>query len=288
MPHYEADDIASDLRSDLPVRLAAALSEGALVAWGLSRGLHRCATRSPFYSDDQELLAMRLRAHLPRDRSRAPEADLDPLHPARFGPDGIDIADLAVVAGAVAHYHCPGPYLEPVPQPLVDAPHTAPPWVARRFFTDRRIAWLADVTEPARAECLDTLVTEPERFSWLAFAIHTEAEQLSQDWLGRAADTWRALLARAEVAPTPQALATMAAATLVQFEASERERALAIATAAAEQWRPFMAMHRLAARARADANSVRGLLTRVKALMDSSPFRDHRTLRREARWLCPK
>jgi len=399
MPHYEAaPGIAGDLRSDLPVRLAAALGDDfpadsafapklelallrhaahiadrrrqnppgcALVAWSLSRWLYRCVPRSPFH---EKFLATYLSALLPRDEEPADESTLDPLHPRRLGPDGIDIADLAVVAGTVAHYHGPGPYLEPVPQPLVDAlrriawrparpgeqaaedalatapapaaggpalaapgnalgwpaPHVAPPWVARRFLTDRRIAWLARASREAQEECTGTITRDPRRYSWLAFAVHNESQGLAKDFLHQAAGAWRVMRSHGETLAYP--LAAMGAALLRELDTAERAASLEMAASSEEpflldshaqaagragigdHWQAavhalldlagtpnvaphkrlngaLMAMRRTVEQARADRGSTGNLVAKLKKLMAEPFFLDQRALQREARRL---
>jgi hypothetical protein len=323
-PFYEIDGIRRDLRDDLPVRLAAALSDdsspapalsaeletallqhaariaeracpdlddsGAIcTAWSLSRWMYSCLTRSPFYGADEDSLAVRLRALLGKD---APRPGRDPLHPARIGPAGIDIADITLLAGIMSHYGGPGPYLDPMPLPLVHAlrrmagrsvreaearaeadwlaqpsqafeaqpqalatpgnalgwhsSHVAPPWVARRLLTDKRIAWMArqDSPTPMVRECLDALNARPDRFSWLGFAFYAEGHELPAALQARAAATWRDLAGAADSAGDAfmpaQALAAMAVGLLGQLDPAEHSLALDISTRAPEDWRPFL------------------------------------------------
>jgi hypothetical protein len=156
--YYEVDGIRRDLRDDLPVRLAAALapepnserSAGAalqavllrhaariaapdagddsaraavVAAWGLAHWMYKCLVRSPYYGADEERLWAELHAHL-RPATHAPDAD--PLDPSRLGPlvpanpgELLDMDELAVLAGVLAHYHGPGPHLDPVPLPVI-------------------------------------------------------------------------------------------------------------------------------------------------------------------------
>lgn len=320
-PFYELEGIRRDLREDLPWRLATALEPDAsadaafgpeleavvlqhavrvadpdgtrgdqpdtiLAAWGLSRWMQRCLVRSPFFGADEESLTVRLQAMLD---TRKQEPGHDPLHPARFGPAGIDLADLALVAGVVSHYGRSGLHLDPMPLALVNAlrhiagrtlrpleqqaedayappasppdalgtpgnalgwgaPHIAPPWVARRILTDRRITWLTRVgnVESVTRECLDQLERRPPAFSWLAFVFYTEGHELAGALREQASETWRTLADTYEqvedkdAAMPAHALAAMAAGILPALQAEELGRALDIAASATEEWRPFL------------------------------------------------
>ncbi|HYO52422.1 hypothetical protein [Archangium sp.] len=94
--------------------------------WSLARWLQSCAFRSPFVGGVEESLTARLRALLPSSPSDIPSRD-DVLDPSRFSDDGkgLDIAELALVAGAALHYWPDAPQthtkLLPTPLPLVHA-----------------------------------------------------------------------------------------------------------------------------------------------------------------------
>ena len=94
--------------------------------WSLARWLQSCAFRSPFVGGVEESLTARLRALLPSSLSDIPSRD-DVLDPSRFSDEGkgLDIAELALVAGAALHYWPDAPpthaKLLPTPLPLVQA-----------------------------------------------------------------------------------------------------------------------------------------------------------------------
>jgi hypothetical protein len=92
--------------------------------WNLARWLQSCTFRSPFFGGDEESLAARLRALLPPGSEAIPRRE-DVLDPGRFGEgeEGLDIAELALVAGAARHYwpDAEHPQLLPTPLPLVQA-----------------------------------------------------------------------------------------------------------------------------------------------------------------------
>jgi hypothetical protein len=92
--------------------------------WNLARWLQSCTFRSPFFGGDEESLAARLRALLPPGSDAIARRE-DVLDPGRFGEgqEGLDIAELALVAGAARHYwpDAEHPQLLPTPLPLVQA-----------------------------------------------------------------------------------------------------------------------------------------------------------------------
>ncbi|KFA93008.1 hypothetical protein [Archangium violaceum] len=111
---------AARLVEDAPSGTAAARG------WSLARWLQSCTFRSPFVGGDEEALSARLRALLPASPSDIPSRD-DVLDPSRFSDEGqgLDIAELALVAGAALHYRPDAPEtrarLLPTPLPLVQA-----------------------------------------------------------------------------------------------------------------------------------------------------------------------
>ena len=157
-PFYELNGLQRDLREDLllafingfpdakdesryvMLRAAARLETACLLhaarlvthekepssarCWSLARWLQSCTFRSPFFGGDEESLAARLRALLPSEPAAIPRRD-DVLDPGRFGEgeEGLDIAELALVAGAARHYWPEAPHAQllPTPLPLVQA-----------------------------------------------------------------------------------------------------------------------------------------------------------------------
>jgi hypothetical protein len=214
-------------------RLATAEGEPSTArAWSLARWLQSCSFRSPFFGGDEEALAARLRALLPsEDSALAPGHDV--LDPRRFDEDGqgLDIAQLALVAGAAAHYgpDARHPQLLPTPLPLVHAlrrvasrtlnkaeeeaeallehilatpsptgnalgwraRHIAPPLVARWLMTHHRIAWLRASPPEVRQECLQRFERNPSHHEWVAFAFYAEGHELDDASRGQAAESWQ-------------------------------------------------------------------------------------------------
>jgi len=240
-------------------------------AWHLARWIHGCLVRSPFVKDDEERLRAELLALLPAGPLCA-GVDDDPLHPARFGPDGLRIEDVSLVAGIWAHYGRQGERLVPTPLPLVrammrlasrplrrgeheaeeslatgqsneldwTAPHVAPPWVARWMLTEWGIGWLAETsrTNPGVVdECL-TAVGSSRRFEWLAYVWRGEGAMLSTEQQARAHTVWREACA-GEVL-TGQALMSMAVGLLERLDEDDRAAAFSAARAADVEWQPFL------------------------------------------------
>jgi len=160
-PYYELDGLQRDLREDLLLafvagfpspadesryvqhRASARLETACLLhsarllgndrsemataqCWSLARWVQSCTFRSPFVGGDEESLAARLRALLPSAASDIPSRN-DVLDPSLFSDEGkgLDIAELALVAGAALHYWPEAPQthakLLPTPLPLVHA-----------------------------------------------------------------------------------------------------------------------------------------------------------------------
>jgi hypothetical protein len=236
-------------------------------AWHLARWIHGCLIRSPFVASDEERLHAELVALLP---ANLPSIDVDdPLHPARFAGDGFRIEDLALISGLWAHYSRPGGRLTPTPAPLVrelrslagrtvrpperdaeeslararsnelgwNAPHIAPPWVARWLLTEWRLPWLAQVGDEVVSECLNAVAVDP-RFEWLTYVWSAEAAALSDAIRHRGLAAWRALSARPGV--SPHAVASMATGLLRELEEADRETAVGTLRAAKAEWRPFL------------------------------------------------
>lgn len=294
-PQVDLDGVRHDLREALPARLAIALAteEGAedfaapleevllqhaagIVArdpapgalrrgWHLARWIHGCLVRSPFAPGAEDRLYAELTALLP---AKAATVDRDdPLHPARFGAGGVPIADLALVAGAWAHYGREGERLLPPPSPLVgalrrvagralrageweaerslargvsnelgwSAPHVAPPWLARRLLTEWRVPWLWQLGDEVAGECLRVLPDEP-RFHWLAHVVRAEGLELGEATRSLVHSVWRELATRAR----PEIAASLAIGVLAELDADEVDVALASIERAEPGWRPFL------------------------------------------------
>jgi hypothetical protein len=307
-PLVEVGGIRQDLREVLPGRLAVALQlhedpaeenfvarleEATLLhaafiaardpsagrvrrAWHLARWIHGCLARSPFVGEDAERLRARLLALLPAE---PPAVDLDdPMHPARFGPNGLRIEDVALVAGIWAHYGRDGAHLTPTPLPLVQAirrlagrplrsgereaeeslargtanelewtaPHVAPPWVARRLLTEWRIPWLPEASSEVIRECLDSLwAPEPDggppvasRFEWFAHVWRIDGPAVSEPLQAHAHGVWRRLRERGQIAD--HALASLAIGLLARLDEHDRVAAFAAIQASGAAWQPFL------------------------------------------------
>jgi hypothetical protein len=316
-PFYELGELKRDLREDFPLAFvngfpdpedvlhhaqlrAAARLEGVCLQhasrlmnthgtedatahrWSVARWLQGCTFRSPFFGGDEEALTARLRALLP---SEAPAEPRDVLDPNLFGDEskGLDLEDLALVAGAALHYRprSEHPQLLPTPLPLVkalrrlasrvlkegekkaeellersvtpseprdtppvfnalhwEAPHLAPPLVARWLMSHHRIAWLKEASPDARRECLHRFAQKPVRYAWMAFAVYTEGRELDAGTRAEVADSWRqAVQVMAERADSQGALGLMAAGVLDQLSPEEALRAVLLAGKAAPEWR---------------------------------------------------
>ncbi len=284
----EADEEAEPRERSFEEKFAARLEEATLLhaaqiakrdrepgrvrrAWHLARWIHGCLVRSPFVKDDEERLRAELLALLPAEPLRV-EVEDDPLHPARFGPEGLRIEDLSLVAGIWAHYGRHGERLSPTPLPLVravgrlasrlvrageheaeeslargrsnelewTAPHVAPPWVARWMLTEWRIPWLAEASRAnpeVVEECLRA-VSSGRRFEWLAFVWRGEGAMLSAEQQVRALEVWRSACAGGAL--TGQALMSMAVGLLERLDADDRAASFAAARAAEVGWQPFL------------------------------------------------
>ena len=211
-PHYSIDGLRRDLREDLPVRLAAALQpssfsrnsaelevamlqhamllssrnaeERALPqtvqrAWGLSRWLHICFMRSPFYGGsygaDEERLAIRLRALLPKQ----PLQPHDVLDPVRFHSGysidsrGLDFHEVVVLGGILGHYAGAGPHLSPMPLPIVN-------WL-RRVATRT----LGSGEVQAEQDAAKILTASREHPGTSGNALGWEASHIAPPWVAR-------------------------------------------------------------------------------------------------------
>lgn len=187
--HYRIGQLTADLRMELPVRLAAALSErpvGAPLAiaalrhaqylagdrpvravWSLARWLMTLGLRSPLYGGDAEALTARLNALLPAEPVGAPTSGLDVLHPSRMQAEDLpDIAFVGAVAALVAQGHDSA-----LPAPVID-----------------RLVEVAD-RDVGDAPGVDA----PDGLGWCALTEHTTAPhaarrlctRLGADWLSR-------------------------------------------------------------------------------------------------------
>lgn len=292
-PHVEIDGVHQNLRESLPGYLAIALQvdeshedfsarleeqalqHAALIApasvrraWHIARWIHGCLVRSPFAPGREEALHAKLMALLPSER--APIEPDDPLHPSRFGFEGLRIADLSLVAGAWAHYgRDKGEPLQPPPLPLVNAlrrlaerelseneraaelalarghanelrwtaQHVAPPWVARWLLTQWRIDWLDKVSAPVVDECLQAL-RDGSRFDWFAHVARVEGPRLPEPLQARAHELWRAMMTEAK--PRHDVAASLAIGLQARLDASERELAFVAIEGSPLLWQPFL------------------------------------------------
>ncbi|KYF79632.1 hypothetical protein BE20_44410 [Sorangium cellulosum] len=304
-PFYTVNGIRRDLRDDLPIRLSTALpawvgddprttvprqlevlmlqhaariiaagpaGDAAPRGWALARWLQGCLRRSPFFGADEEVLAAHLRARLPAAPLPVPDA-ADALHPARFPLDGagLNVAEIALMAGVLAHYQRPHDHtLLPTPVPLVHALQQiarrpirpaeedadaaliaghnalgwpedysiAPPLAARRLMTDLRIGWLAQIGEAAQSESIERFAKDPVRHGWLAFAVHREGQHLGPGARTLAIDVFRALSSacRAEA----YVLGTFGTGLLEGLSESETDVIVSLAMNAEPLWRPFV------------------------------------------------
>jgi hypothetical protein len=313
-PFYEIEEQKYDLRQVLAAQLATALPfngtrEGATISelelaalrhasritendpeparlvektWHVARWLQGCLILSPFFGGDEQALTARLTALLP-EASLVPTEATDALHPLRFGDDGIDLAEMALMAGVVSHFlRKYGETVSLPPNALIKAlrkvasrslrdgernaeaalahghneltwpaPHVAPPLVARWLMTDQRIGWMTKVSDAAIEESLDLLEKYPARHGWVAFAIHAEGRELKDDIKGDAVQVWNNLLSPADESLPAHALASMAAGLIDVLDDAEANMAVELAASAETQWRPFVlgtlveALHRV-------------------------------------------
>lgn len=339
-PFYTVDGIRRDLRDDLPVRLTWALATwlpktradaiprrletlalqhaARIVAadpskdatrrgWAIARWLQGCLRRSPFYGADEEVLAAHLGARLPAEPTPVPEG-ADALHPARFSLDegGLDVAEIAFMAGVLAHYQRARDHtLLPTPVPLVhwlqwlagrpvhlaaeeadaalaagrnalgwpEGYPSAPPLAARRLMTDLRIGWLAHVRDGAQLDSIDRFARDPAHHAWLAFAIQREGQHLSSELRALAVEVFRKLGAASQV--QPHVLATFGIGVLEGLTDQEAEQILDLAARADPSWRPFVvdALVDAAERAGRDAIWARSI-ERLLALMQEPHLDD--------------
>lgn len=296
--HVEVDGVHQDLRATLPTHLAIALArdesedfsarlEELLLqhaawiavrdtgpgkvrrAWHVARWLHGCLVRSPFAPGSEESLHAEVTARLPPGQ-RAPIEPNDPLHPARMGgPDGLRIEDIALVAGAWAHYDREGEHFEPPPLPLKNAmhrladrlttpaemeaeaslragesnelgwtaPHVAPTWLARWLLTQWHATWLARLQAPVIEECIRRL-GEDAHMHWLAHVIRMEGAALDEPARALTHTTWTRLVESGGMAP--ELLASLAIGLQQRLDARERALAMAAIAQAPSTWQPFL------------------------------------------------
>lgn len=127
------------------------------------------------------------------------------------------------------------------------AAHLAPPWVARRFLTERRMPWLSRAAAPEVVdECLEHLARRPATYAWFGFTVHSEGHTLDAESRMRIAESWRALAHRRQtgerdVMDMPaHALAALAIGVLPMLTSEERTQALQLADLTSPEWRPFL------------------------------------------------
>lgn len=311
-PFYAVGSLRRDLRDELPLRLGAALptwrDERAIIArklerltlqhaarivataspdkaapqgFAIARWLQGCLRRSPFFGADEEVLAAHLEASLPAEPTRLLE-DADALHPARFATDddGLDVAEIALLSGVLAHYlRPPEETLLPTPVPLVEALQAiagrpvreaeieadealaagrnalgwpegyslAAPLAARRLMTELRIGWIAKVSESAQRDAIERFAADPRGNAWLAFALNREGQHLAPEARARAAEVFRALAkgmlasdARAEDQVEAHVIGTFGAGLLEALTDDDMPQILATAARSDSVWRPFV------------------------------------------------
>ena len=342
-PFYTVDGIRRDLRDDLPVRLTWALARwlpearadaiprrlealtlqhaARIVAadrsaaatrrgWAIARWLQDSLRRSPFYGADEEVLAAHLRARLPAEPQPLPE-DADALHPARFSIDehGLDVAEIAFMAGVLAHYQREHDRtLLPTPEPLVhwlqglasrpvrDAEEKAdqalaagrnalgwpkdysisPSLAARGLMTDLRIGWLAQAHVDAQTgfdaqlDSIERFARDPVRHAWCAFAVEREGQHLRSDVRGRAIEVFEAL--RAGGRAMPHVLATFGTGLLEALTVDQVDQILELTSRADPKWRAHVvdALVGAAERARRDAVWARAVEQLIALMQDAT------------------
>jgi len=304
-PFYEIDGVRRDLREDLSMRLGTALrswvsetheatvsrqletlalQHGARFvandpsdhatkrAWAIARWLQACLRGSPFFGGDEEVLAAHLDARLSRPLPAVPR-DADALHPARFSVDahGLNVADVAFVAGVIVHYEQPRErQLLPTPLPIVHAlqrladrdvdaaeedadrarlaGRKALGWpkdysvivavAARRLMTELRIGWLGHVAKKAQLDSITRFLADPRQHTWFAFAVHREGQHLVEEARHCAAAAFRELATTDRI--EPHVLGTFAAGILGELTESEVKSVLDIAARSEPPWGPFV------------------------------------------------
>lgn len=217
-PVYRTKQLSADLRQTLPQQIEAALtlapSSGTrldaaalLHVWGLehrwplARWLVSCLSASPFFGQDAEVLAARLRA-LPH--ASAPHlAQLQPLREAAllsaimpiassyetFGPLPLPCTEwLQRVASAPEIADTP--WIEELPWPAAWRP-TAPACVARRILNEQGVGWLAELPEAA----FDALLQAPTSPQWFADAVFAEGAHLVPERRDALLERWRSQFA---------------------------------------------------------------------------------------------
>lgn len=143
----------------------------------------------------------------------------------------------------LARAQAPAPHTAEPEHPVLnalrwEAPHLAPPLVARWLMSNHRIAWLLHASPEARQECLRLFVQKPERHEWLAFALYNEGRELDATTRAEAAKSWREAVQVTQGHLGSQgALALMAAGLLDQLSTEEALHAALLAQRAAPDWR---------------------------------------------------
>jgi hypothetical protein len=287
---------------------------GVLDAWRTARWLVSCLLRSPFLGGDQEALTVRLEALLPEPLPVATEQE-HPLHPARFhwGGSSVNLAELLFVSAVYSHYHGRGetsPKLLPMPMPLVEAleriagrvtnageraaeaslarsvsmvdptwnaPHLAPPLLARYLLTARRHAWLSKVPAAVQQEMLACLAATPKRFrDWVPLAFHSSGAQIESEIQEQARGVWASLIKNTVCDETDCAMyGLMAAGLLSNLTLEERRDAIELGKQAAPQWRASVLSQIWEAAAKtSDHETVRAAVNALEAQMLSNRLWD--------------
>lgn len=301
-PHYDVEGSQRDLREDLTMRLGTGLgtwlsgpqaaiatrletlalhhaarfigtdtrAEATKRSWAIARWLQACLRRSPFFGGDEEVLAAHLEARL--SNQTLPD-NADALHPLRFSTneDGLNVAEVAFLAGLIVHYQQPREkQLLPTPLPLVHAlqrladrpvrdaevaaeqarlagrnalgwPDGYPLMIAvaaRRLMSELRIGWLGAVGKDAQIDTLQRFLSDPEGFRWMVFALQREGKHLKPEAKTFAVQIFHDLAGSDRA--KPHLLGTFAAGILGELSDDEISLVLDIADRSEPPWGPFV------------------------------------------------
>lgn len=118
-----------------------------------------------------------------------------------------------------------------------EAPHIAPPLVARWVLTRARVPWLDAASVEALDECVALLRETPRRCAWLCSAALHASKDLSMSARNALASVWRD--AKTDDIPA-HLLATLAVSLVEVMEAGDLERLREQFRAALPSWMPFV------------------------------------------------